>query len=62
MREIFQKGNIEKAIENAIELEEHYKNSNKNLPAQINEMNPYTTVHSLIMQWIPFKNSKGGIS
>lgn len=49
-REIISNGNIEKAIENAYNLEKRYKKLGKTIYDSIDEMNPYTNVHTLIEQ------------
>lgn len=48
IREIIQNGDIEKAIDNAKELEQRYADEEKDLLINIKDMNPYTSVHSLI--------------
>lgn len=51
-REIVQNGSIEKAIDNAKALEQLYETQGKTVFANINEMNPYTSVHKLIEQFM----------
>lgn len=51
-REIVQNGNIEKAIDNAKALEQQYVAEGKNPLTSINDMNPYTSVHKLIEQFM----------
>lgn len=51
-REIVQNGNIEKAIDNAKALEQQYAAAGKSLVTNIEEMNPYTSVHKLIEQFM----------
>lgn len=52
IREIVQNGSIEKAIDNAKVLEHLYEIQGKVVFANINEMNPYTSVHKLIEQFM----------
>ncbi|MEG0094199.1 MAG: RloB family protein [Erysipelotrichaceae bacterium] len=52
IREIVQNGSIEKAIDNAKTLEFKYEEQGKNIFVNINEMNPYTSVHKLIEQFM----------
>lgn len=51
-REIVQNGSIEKAIDNAKVLEQLYEVQGKTVFANIKEMNPYTSVHKLIEQFM----------
>lgn len=51
-REIVQNGNIEKAIDNAKALEQLYAESGKSVFTSIEKMNPYTSVHKLIEQFM----------
>lgn len=51
-REIVQNGSIEKAIDNAKALEQLYETQGKTVFANIKEMNPYTSVHKLIEQFM----------
>lgn len=51
-REIVQNGSIEKAIDNARALEQLYEAQGKTVFANIKEMNPYTSVHKLIEQFM----------
>ena len=51
-REIIQKGEIEKAIDNARRLEEGYKSEGKSVFSDIRIMNPYTSVYRLVEQFI----------
>ncbi|MEG0812939.1 MAG: RloB family protein [Clostridium sp.] len=51
-REIVQNGSIEKAIDNAKALEQLYKMQGKTVFANIKDMNPYTSVHKLIEQFM----------
>jgi hypothetical protein len=51
-REIIQNGNVEKAIENAQALDQQYATQGKSIFANIGEMNPYTSVHKLIEQFL----------
>lgn len=51
-REIIQNGNIEKAIDNAKALEQQYAKEEKNVFTSIEDMNPYTSVHRLIEQFM----------
>lgn len=52
IREIVQNGSIEEAIKNAYELDKKYEFENKTIINNIKEMNPYTTVHKLIEQFM----------
>ena len=47
-REIIQKGDIEKAIDNARNLEQQYDRERKDIATDIVDMNPYTSVYKLI--------------
>lgn len=51
-REIVQNGDIEKAIDNAKALEQRYANEGKSVFTCIKDMNPYTSVHKLIEQFM----------
>ena len=51
-REIIQNGDIEKAIENARRLEEMYTSEGKSIFLNIEEMNPYTGVYTLVEQFM----------
>ena len=51
-REIIQNGDVEKAIDNAGILEEKYKAEGKSMFANIKDMNPFTSVHRLIEQFM----------
>jgi hypothetical protein len=51
-REIVQNGDIGKAIDNAKALEQQYEVQGKTVFANIKEMNPYTSVHKLIEQFL----------
>lgn len=51
-REIVQNGNIERAIDNAKDLERQYAKDGKSVFTSIKEMNPYTSVHRLIEQFM----------
>lgn len=51
-REIICNGDIEKAIDNAKALEERYIAQGKRIFGNIKEMNPYTSVHRLIEQFM----------
>lgn len=51
-REIIQTGNIEKAIDNAKSLEKQYAYEGKNIFANIEDMNPFTSVYKLIEQFM----------
>ncbi|MGB7606709.1 MAG: RloB family protein [Lutisporaceae bacterium] len=51
-REILQNGDIEKAIDNARALEVGYQTKGKNILTAIKDMNPYTSVHQLIEQFM----------
>ena len=51
-REIIQNGDIEKAIENARRLEEMYTSEGKSIFSNIEEMNPYTGVYTLVEQFM----------
>lgn len=51
-REIIQNGEIEKAIDNAKNLELQYETQGKVLYTNIKEMNPYTSVYKLIEQFM----------
>lgn len=51
-REIVQNGDVEKAIDNAKSLERQYAAEGKSVFTSIKEMNPYTSVHKLIEQFM----------
>ncbi|MEG2013628.1 MAG: RloB domain-containing protein, partial [Anaerovoracaceae bacterium] len=51
-REIVQNGSIEKAIDNAKSLEQLYEAQGKTVFTNIKGMNPYTSVHKLIEQFM----------
>lgn len=51
-REIINNGNIEKAIDNAKFLENKYKSDEKTIFTDIKNMNPYTSVHKLVEQFM----------
>lgn len=51
-REIVQNGDIEKAIDNAKTLEQQYAAEGKSVFTSIKDMNPYTSVHKLIEQFM----------
>ena len=51
-REIIRNGELEKAIDNANTLEHKYLAQGKTVFTNIKEMNPYTSVHKLIEQFI----------
>lgn len=51
-REIVQNGEIEKAIDNAKALEQRYEAQGKMVFTNIKEMNPYTSVHKLVEQFM----------
>lgn len=51
-REIIQNGEIEKAIDNARILEQQYAAEGKIIFTSIKDMNPYTSVHKLIEQFM----------
>lgn len=51
-REIVQNGDIEKAIDNAKTLEQRYVAEGKSVFTSIKDMNPYTSVHKLIEQFM----------
>jgi hypothetical protein len=51
-REIIQNGDIGKAIDNAKALEQQYEVQGKTVFANIKKMNPYTSVHKLIEQFL----------
>lgn len=51
-REIVQNGNIEKAIDCAKILEQQYAEDGRSVFTSIKEMNPYTSVHKLIEQFM----------
>lgn len=50
MRKVIEHGDIKKAIENAKRLEQKYQNQHYLFEKDIQNMNPYTTVHNLIEQ------------
>lgn len=52
LREILQNGSVEKAIENARRLEARYIGEGKTPEKDIKEMNPFTSVHPLIEQFM----------
>lgn len=49
-REIVSNGDIEKAISNALKLENQYNAQGKTIYDSIEDMNPYTNMHTLIEQ------------
>lgn len=49
-REIISNGDIEKAIKNAYRLENQYNATGKSIYDSIDDMNPYTNVHTLVEQ------------
>lgn len=51
-REIIQNGEIEKAIDNAKILEQKYAAEGKFVYTSIKDMNPYTSVHKLVEQFM----------
>ena len=51
-REIIQNGDIEKAIDNARRLEERYKEEEQSVLSGIMEMNPYTSIYTLVEQFM----------
>ncbi|WP_010245742.1 RloB family protein [Acetivibrio cellulolyticus] len=51
-REIVQNGSIEKAIDNAKVLEQNYAIEGKSIFSNIKDMNPYTSVHKLVEQFM----------
>ena len=51
-REIIQKGDITKAIENARNLEHQYAEERKDISTDITKMNPYTSVYKLIEKFM----------
>lgn len=52
IREIINNGNVEEAIKNGHELENKYKLEGKTILSNIEKMNPYTNVHTLIEQFM----------
>lgn len=52
IREIISNGDIAKAIDNAREWERHYAAEGKNIYLCVKDMNPYTSVHTLIEQFM----------
>lgn len=52
IREIIGNGNVEKAIDNAKSLERQYESIGKSIEINIIEMNPYTSLHTLIEQFM----------
>lgn len=52
IREILQKGEIEKAIDNAKRIEKKYLSEGKSIFANLKDMNPYTSVYQLIEQFM----------
>ena len=52
IREIMHKGDFEKAVNNARKLEELYGTDGKSIYSDISEMNPYTSVHTLVEQFM----------
>lgn len=50
IREILSNGNVEKAIENAEVLNEQYESDGLNIYSSIADMNPYSTVYTLVEQ------------
>lgn len=51
-RAIIQKGDLAKAIANGRELEQKYKAENKSILTNINDMNPFVSLHCLIEQFL----------
>ena len=51
-REIIQNGDVDKAIDNAKALEQQYEVKEKSVFTSIKDMNPYTSVHKLIEQFM----------
>lgn len=51
-REIVQNGDVGKAIDSAKALEQRYSNEGKSIFTSIKDMNPYTSVHKLIEQFM----------
>ncbi|HJA70932.1 MAG TPA: RloB family protein [Candidatus Lachnoclostridium stercoravium] len=51
-REIIQNGSIEKAIDNARNLEKRYLAEGKNVFSDIKDMNPFTNVYKLVEQFM----------
>ena len=51
-REIVQNGDIEKVIDNAKALERQYDTEGKSVFTSIKDMNPYTSVHKLVEQFM----------
>ncbi|MDR1001665.1 MAG: RloB family protein [Oscillospiraceae bacterium] len=58
VREIIQNGSVEKAIDHAKLLEKRYKDEAKSIFTNISEMNPYTSVHTLVEQFMIEISSK----
>lgn len=52
IREILNNGNVEAAIKNGYELENKYKSEGKTITSNIEEMNPYSNIHTLIEQFM----------
>lgn len=52
VREILSNGDVNLAIENATAICGEYENSGKHVTQNIFEMNPYTTVHLLVEQFV----------
>ncbi len=50
--EIMQNGNVEKAIDNAMRLEEKYEEQGRHICKDVEKMNPYTSVHHLVEQFM----------
>ncbi len=52
IREIIQNGDVEKAIDNARDLEENYTTKGENILTNIKSMNPFTNVYELIEKFM----------
>ncbi len=52
IRKIIQNGNVEKAIDNAERLEQKYAKEEKHICRDVEAMNPYTSVHHLVEQFM----------
>lgn len=50
IREIINNGNVTKAIENGIKLENKYKEKGISIKSNIEDMNPYTNIYKLVEQ------------
>lgn len=50
IREILSNGDVDKAIENAKQLEQKYENAGMTIFNSINKMNPYTNMYKLVEQ------------